>query len=162
MMGHRWGVAAGLVLVSAGAMAQVPPPPVPPAQVPAPAAAVAAAPAVPATYMFESGAGLLLYYVQPAKAADFEAILGRLREALAKADAPQRKQQALNWKIYKSAEPVADAAVFVFAFDPALTTASYDPLLVLAEVLPAEVQPLYERLRDAVIKVERMGLTKIR
>ena len=159
MMGHRWAVAAGLVVASAGASAQVPPPQLPPA---VPAAPVVAAPGVPATYMFESGAGLLLYYVQPAKAADFETILGRLREALAKAEAPQRKQQALNWKIYKSAEPVTDAAVFVFAFDPALTTASYDPLLLLAEVLPAEVQPLYERLKDAVIKVERMGLTKIR
>lgn len=161
-MGYRWGLASGLVLVSANALAQVPPPQVTPPQVPAPAAPVAAAPGVPASYMFESGAGLLLYYVQPAKAADFEVILGRLREALAKAEAPQRKQQALNWKIYKSAEPVTDAAVFVFAFDPALTTASYDPLLLLAEVLPAEVQPLYERLKEAIIKVERMGLTKIR
>ena len=160
MMGHRWAVAAGLVLASAGASAQVPPPQVPPPA--APAAPVVAAPGVPASYMFESGAGLLLYYVQPAKAADFELVLGRIREALAKAEAPQRKQQALNWKIYKSAEPVTDAAVFVFAFDPALTTASYDPLLLLAEVLPAEVQPLYERLREAVIKVERMGLTRIR
>lgn len=124
--------------------------------------ALPAAPGVSATYMFESGAGLLLFYVQPAKAADFEVILGRLREALAKAEAPQRRQQALNWKIYRSAEPVSDAAVFVFAFDPALTTASYDPLLLLAEVLPGEVQPLYERLKEAVIKVERMGLTKIR
>ena len=89
-------------------------------------------------------------------------VLGRIREALAKAEAPQRRQQALNWKIYKSAEKPVDAVVFVFAFDPALTTASYDPLLLLAEVLPAEVQPLYERLKEAVIRVERMGLTKIR
>lgn len=162
MIGYRWGVAAGLVLASVRTFAQVPPPQVPPAGSAGQVAATPATPAVPATYMFESGAGLLLYYVQPAKAADFEAILGRFREALAKAEAPQRKQQALNWKIYKSAEPVTDAAVFVFAFDPAITTASYDPLLLLAEVLPAEMQPLYERLKDAVIRVERMGLTKIR
>lgn len=161
MIGYRWGVVAGLVLVSVRTFAQVPPPQVPPATA---AGQVVGTPttAVPATYMFESGAGLLLYYVQPAKAADFELVLGRIREALAKAEAPQRKQQALNWKIYKSAEPVTDAAVFVFAFDPAITTASYDPLLLLAEVLPAELQPLYERLKDAVIRVERMGLTKIR
>lgn len=76
--------------------------------------------------------------------------------------AGERKQQALDWKIYRSAEPVTDAAVYVFVFDPALTTASYDPLLLLAEVLPAEMQPLYERLKDAVIRVERMGLTKIK
>ena len=72
------------------------------------------------------------------------------------------KQQAVNWSIYKSAEAPTDVTIFVFAFDPAITTANYDPLLLLAEVLPGEVQPLYERMRDAVVKVERMGLTKIR
>ncbi len=117
---------------------------------------------MPADYTFASGAGLLFFYVQKAKAADFEAILGRVRTALDQADTPMRKQQALNWKIYKSAETSKDAAVFVFAFDPALTTANYDPLLLLAEVLPAEVQPIYDRMKEAVIKVERMALTKIR
>ncbi|NQW03615.1 MAG: hypothetical protein HQ485_06265 [Acidobacteria bacterium] len=139
-----------------------------PAQVPvttplATAAAAAVVPlGTPVDYTFASGAGLLFYYVTPALSADFELILGRIREALAKAESPQRKQQALNWKIYKSDEATTGATVYVFAFDPALTTASYDPLLLLAEVLPGEVQPLYERLKAAVIKTERMGLTKIR
>lgn len=104
----------------------------------------------------------MFYYVKTPKASDFEQIVGRIREALTKAESSMLKQQALNWRIYKSAEPATDATVFVFAFDPAIATASYDPLLLLAEVLPAEVQPLYDRLKDAVIKIERMGLTKIR
>jgi hypothetical protein len=29
-------------------------------------------------------------------------------------------------------------------------------------MLPGEVQPLYDRIKDAIIKIERMGLTKIR
>jgi len=152
-------VLAALVLVPGQAAAQTPPPASPPPQA---ATAPELPPGVPATYTFESGAGLVFYYVDTAKAADFEAVLGRLREALNKADTPMLKQQALNWRIYKSAEPVTDATVFVFAFDPAVTTANYDPLLVLAEVSPAELHPLYERMRDAIIKVERMGLTKIR
>src|SRR4029079_11343061 len=97
-------------------------------------------PAGPADYIFTTGAGLVFYYVKPGKAADFEAILERIKEALLKAQSPMLKQQALNWKIYKSAEPATDAPVFVFAFDPAITTANYDPLLVLNQVLPAEVQ----------------------
>jgi hypothetical protein len=119
-------------------------------------------PAGPADYTFATGAGLVFYYVKTSRAADFETILGRVKEALAKAEAPMLKQQALNWRIYKSAEPPTDSTVFVFAFDPAITTATYDPLLVLAQGLPAEVQPLYDRIKDAVIKIERMGLTKIR
>jgi hypothetical protein len=147
--------------------AQVPPPAIapPPAQTPTPTATPTPTPAVPAgpaDYVFTSGAGLVFYYVKTAKAADFEAILDRVKEALFNAQTPMLKQQALNWKIYKSAEPPTDATVFVFAFDPAITTANYDPLLVLNQVLPAEVQPLFDRLKDAIIKVERMGLTKIR
>lgn len=104
----------------------------------------------------------MFYYVKTPRAADFEGVLGRVKEALLKAESPMLKQQALNWRIYKSAEPPTDSTVFVFAFDPAITTATYDPLLLLAQVLPAEVQPLYDRIKEAVIKIERMGLTKIR
>jgi hypothetical protein len=139
----------------------------PPAQTPTPTATATPTPtatpaAGPADYLFPTGAGLIFYYVKPAKAADFEAVLERVKESLNKAQAPMLKQQALNWRIYKSAEAVTDAAVFVFAFDPAITTANYDPLLALNQTLPAEVQPLFDRIKDAVIKIERMGLTKIR
>lgn len=180
-MRHTLHQLGGIALVSAlvlmparSAAAQVPPPvppPVPPTGTQAPptgakpqvaAEVEKAGPGVPAEYTFASGAGLLFFHVQKAKSADFEAILGRIRTALDQAETPTRKQQALNWKIYKSAETSKDAAIFVFVFDPALATANYDPLLLLAEVLPAEVQDLYERMKEAVIKIERMGLTKIR
>ena len=160
--------AAALLLLVIRPHAQVPPPTVqatPPVQTPTPTPSPSPTPAVPAgpaDYVFTTGAGLVFYYVKTAKAADFEAILERIKEALLKAQTPMLKQQALNWKIYKSAEPPTDATVFVFAFDPAITTATYDPLLVLNQVLPAEVQPLFDRIKDAVIKIERMGLTKIR
>lgn len=148
---------------------QVPPPAgtPPPAQTPAASptptpSATPVPPAGPADYTFATGAGFVFYYVKTSRASDFEAVLGRVKEALARAESPMLKQQALNWRIYKSAEPPTESTVFVFAFDPAITTATYDPLLVLAQVLPAEVQPLYDRIKDAVIKIERMGLTKIR
>ncbi len=121
------------------------------------------APTGPAvTYEFPSGAGLLIFHVAPAKAADFDAILVRLKAALTAVDSASRKLQAANWLIYKSAEPPGESVVYLFLFDPAVPKASYDPLLVLAEALPAEAQPLYERMRAAVLRIERMGLTKVR
>lgn len=167
-------LAAALMCAAAHAEAQVPPPtqpppvqgpPVPPVGQPPTTPAVPPvplAPAGPADYTFPTGAGLVFYYVKTPRAADFEAILGRVKDALFQAQSPMLKQQALNWRIYKSAEPPTDSTVFVFAFDPAITTATYDPLLLLAQVLPGEVQPLYDRIKDAVIRIERMGLTKIR
>ena len=172
-MTHRTQIVTGLASAAAllflvtHPQAQVPPPVLaPPAtQTPTPTVTPTPTPVVPAgpaDYVFSTGAGLVFYYVKTPKAADFEAILDRVKEALIKAQSPMLKQQALNWKIYKSAEPPTDATVFVFAFDPAITTANYDPLLLINQVLPAEVQPLFDRIKDAVIKIERMGLTKIR
>lgn len=130
------------------------------AQVPA-SAPSQAAPA-PQNYAFPSGAGMLFFYVKPDKAADFEAVAARIGDALDKADDPVRQQQAASWHIFKSVESTKDAAIYVFVFDPAVAGADYDPIKVLSEKQPADLQPLYERLRDATIRVERMGLAKLR
>jgi hypothetical protein len=113
-------------------------------------------------YRFPSGAGLLFFYVKPDKTADFEAVVARLSEVLDKTEDPVRKPQAANWHILRSVEATPDAAIYVFMFVPAVAGADYDPIKVLGEALPTEAQALYERLRDSVIRVERMGLGKIR
>lgn len=128
---------------------------------------VAAPPTAPATgapvdYVFPTGAGMLIFHVDPLKVADFDAIVARIKDALSKADTATRKLQASNWLIYKSAEKPGASQVYLFLFDPAVTGANYDPLLLLAEVLPAEVQRIYEQMKNAVLRIERMGLTKVR
>ena len=132
------------------------------AQQPPAAQTPAAQPAPPADYTFPSGIGMLLFYVKPDKTADFEAVVGRINEVLGKTTDPGRKQQAASWRILKSTEPAKDTALYLFFFDPAVVTADYDPIKVLSEGLPADVQGLYDRLKDAVVRVERMGLTKMR
>ncbi len=113
-------------------------------------------------YKFPSGAGLLFFYVKPDKTADFEAIVARLGDVLDKSDDPVRKQQAASWRVLRSVEATGDSAIYVFVFIPAVPGADYDPIKVLSEAMPTEVQALYERLREDVIRVERMGLAKIR
>jgi hypothetical protein len=113
-------------------------------------------------YAFPSGAGMLFFYVKPDRTADFEAVVTRLSEALDRAEDPIRKQQAAGWRIMKSVETTRDAAIYVFLFDPAVAGADYDPVKLLSEKQPVDIQPLYEKLRDATIRVERMGLTKLR
>lgn len=131
-----------------------------------PAAAQAIAPARPAVaapdYTFETGTALLLFYVRPDKTADFEAVVSRLAQALDASTDPVRRQQAAAWRMMRSAEPGRDAVVYVFLLDPVVPSADYDPVRVLSESLPAEVQPLYDKLKASVIRVERMGLTKMR
>lgn len=156
-------IAALLLTGVTSAFAQVTTAP-PPPQVPVvtPTATPMPPAGAPVDYLFPTGAGLLIFHVDPLKVADFDAIVARIKDALSKADTATRKLQATNWQIYKSAEKPGESAVYLFLFDPAVTGASYDPLLLLAEVLPADVQNVYDRMKTAVLRIERMGLTKIR
>jgi hypothetical protein len=144
-------LAIGVVVRAANA----PSPQSPPA-----ASATGATPAQ--DYRFNSGAGMLFFYVKPDKTAEFEAIVARIADVLEKSEDPIRKQQATTFKVLKSVESQASSAIYVFLVEPAIAGADYDPIKILGEALPADVQGLYERLRDATVKVERMGLTKIR
>src|SRR5262249_8726666 len=114
------------------------------------------------SYAFPSGAGMLFFYVKPDRTSDFEAVVSRFSQTLDHAEDPIRKQQAAGWRIMKSVEVTRDAAIYVFLFDPAVSGADYDPVKILSEKQPPDIQPLYEKLRDSTIRVERMGLTKIR
>jgi hypothetical protein len=119
--------------------------------------------AAPATaYQFPSGVGVLFFYVHPDRASDFEAIAARLDDILNRSSDPLRVRQAQGWHIFKSTETPRDAVVYLFFFDPAVTGADYDPMKLVAEGAPDEAADLYRRLRDDVIRVERMGLATIR
>jgi hypothetical protein len=113
-------------------------------------------------YQFPSGVGALFFYVHPERAADFEAIAARLDQLLNGASDPLRVRQAQGWHIFKSTETPKDAVVYLFFFDPAIAGADYDPMKLVGEAAPDEAADLYRRLRDDVIRVERMGLTTIR
>jgi len=122
----------------------------------------AAPPPAAQAYSFSTGAGILFFYVRPDRTADFEAVVARLSEALDAAQDPVRKQQASSWRMFRSAETVKESAIYVFAFDPALPGADYDPVRFLTEAVPAEAQALYEKLKAAIVRVERMGLARLR
>jgi hypothetical protein len=132
-------IAVGLVvgMLSAGsAFAQAAPP------------AQAAAP--PAKRVFTGDAGLVLNFIKADKTADFEAVMGKLKEALNKSDKPERKQQAAGWKILKAAEPGAGGAVlYVFIIDPVVKDADYTVSTILAEAFPSDVNTIFKQYADS-------------
>jgi len=133
-------------------------PATPPAQTPPAAPAQTAEPAIG----FTSDAGMMFNVIKPASTADFEMVLGRLREALQKSENPARKQQAASWKIYKSTDPSPDGNVmYIFLFDQAVQGVDYDPVKILSEAFPTEVNALYEKLKNAYANLNKAGLTKI-
>ena len=91
-------------------------------------------------------------YIKPDKVADFEMILGRVKDALAKNPDPVRKQQAASWKVFKAVEPGAPLpdgsrpVLYIFVMDPTVKNADYTITKILAEAFPSEVQDLYTKL----------------
>jgi len=113
----------------------------PPAQQAAPA---------PAKRVFANDAGMVLNFIKADKTADFEAVMGKLKEALAKSDKPERKAQAASWKIFKAAEPGAGGSVlYVMFVDPSVKDADYTVSTILAEAFPADVNTIFKQYADS-------------
>jgi hypothetical protein len=82
-------------------------------------AAAPAQPAAPSPFVFKGDGGVILNFVKADKTADFEMVMGKLKEALAKSEKPERKAQAAGWKYFKADEPGPNGAViYVFIMDP--------------------------------------------
>ena len=94
---------------------------------------------------------MVLNFIKPDKTADFEAVMGKLKEALQKSEKPERKEQAKSWKVFKSPDPAAGGNVlYVFVIDPAVKGADYTVSNILAEGFPpAEVNELYKQYAGA-------------
>ena len=101
-------------------------------------------------YVFAGDGALLLNFIKADKAADYEMIVGKLKEALNKSEKPERKQQAASWKVYKAAEQGAGGAViYVSVISPAVKGADYTVSTILAEAFPTEAQDLYKKYAEA-------------
>jgi hypothetical protein len=140
--------------IPAAAQSPVQPLPAPaPAQPPAaPAAGQAQAPAtppppsVPASRKFTSDAGVMFSAIKPDKTADFEAVMARVKDALAKSQDPQRKQQALSWRVFKGLEAgPGGAVIYIWLIDPPVKDIEYVITDILREAFPNEAQDLWAK-----------------
>src|SRR5262245_32002927 len=142
--GRSAWIASGLLaaLLSAPAVAQQPP-----ASAPGQPDKQANA---PSTRTFGPDAGLVLHFIKPEATADFEMVMTKVKEVLQKSAKPERKQQAMGWRLYKSPDPAGPNVLYVFVIDPALKGADYQVSNILAEGLPvAEVNELFKKYAAA-------------
>jgi hypothetical protein len=117
------------------------------AQTPAPAE-----PAKPVLLLDEGDVALVTILIKADKVADFEVVLNKLKEALAKSEKPERKQQAAGWKIFKTTQPGPQGSVvYVMRIDPVVKGQEYDISRLIAEVFPVEVQELFAKYKEAFV-----------
>ena len=99
--------------------------------------------------MFAGDGAMVLNYIKADKTADFEEVVGKIKEALAKSEKPERKTQAAGWTIYKAAEPGPGGSVlYVWIVDPVAKGNEYSVSAILTEGFPAEASALYKKLAE--------------
>jgi hypothetical protein len=107
---------------------------------------------------------MILYSIKAEGAADFEGIITKLKEALAKTEDATRKSQAQGWKVFKAAEAAPGEALYVFLMDPVVKGADYN-WAKMFEGLPREdlvqVNQLFEKFRAAVIRANKLNLNNV-
>jgi hypothetical protein len=114
----------------------------------APPAGQAALP--PQARVFTGDVGILVNYIKPDKAADFEILIGKLKEALAKSDRPERLAQAAGWRVLKMTEPMPNGnIVYLFLLEPVAKDTDYSPSRILGEAFPEELADLFKRYSES-------------
>jgi hypothetical protein len=100
---------------------------------------------------FSGGSGLMLNYVDAARASAFEGVVEKLAEGLQNSDNPERNRQAEGWKVYRAQEPGPNGTVlYVWVVDTVVPGADYSEAQLLFEAFPDEVQGLYETYTGAL------------
>jgi hypothetical protein len=114
-------------------------------------------PAVPASRKFTSDGGMIMNVIKSDKGPDFEAVMARVKEALAKSDNPKRKQMALSWRVFKGLEAgPAGNLVYIFWFDPPVKDEDYQITAILGEAFPNELQDLWSKFTQCFVNGQTM------
>lgn len=95
---------------------------------------------------FPGDAGMVLNFIKPDKTADFEAVISKLKEALAKNE--KWKAQADGWKVFKSPDPAGANVLYVFIIDPVVKDADYQISNIIAEALPTEANEILKKYAE--------------
>ena len=83
----------------------------------APAFAQDAAPAAPVLAL-DGDAATITVLIKPDKTAEFEAVLTKVKDALAKSEKAERKQQAAGWTVFKANQAVNGNTAYIMIINP--------------------------------------------
>jgi hypothetical protein len=111
----------------------------------------AAPPPAPDAFLFQVDTIMLFFPVAETSAADFEAVMMRIKELLTKSDKPERQTQASSFQLLKIDAPQNGVVTYAMLIDPVSKGVSYDLGKIMSESLPPEdVKPLFDKLTGAL------------
>ena len=108
----------------------------------------------------DGDAAVVTILIKPDKTADFESVIAKYKEALAKSDNATRKQQLAGMKFFKGAA-AAQGVPYIIVVDPIVKGEEYDITRIITEVFPTEVQAVYQKYKDSFAGRGISALTKV-
>ena len=101
--------------------------------------------------------------IRPDKTADFEKIMGKIKEALSKSEAAEAKQQLAGWKVVKMSSPGPEGTVIYTHVITPVNGADYNLLQIMYAVFtdPAEQKALYDLYAGSLAKNLGIGSGKV-
>jgi len=109
----------------------------------------------------EGDANIILVLIKPDKAADFETVIAKYKEALGKSDNAKRKEQLAGLTVLKATTPISGNAAYVFRVDPVVKGEEYDITRVIHEVFPSESTDMFNKYKEAFAGRQIIPLTKL-
>ncbi len=109
-------------------------------------------PAAPKT-TYAADAVIVMYAVNPGKDADYEQVIAKLRDALAKSTAPEAKQQAAGWTVFKSDKSLTNdtSSTYIHIISPVVKDADYSIVnIVYAASTDDEKRAFYDLYKGAL------------
>ena len=120
----------------------------------------AAAPAAPVLAL-DGDAATITVLIKPDKTAEFESVLAKVKDSLAKSEKAERKQQAAGWTVFKANQAVNGNAAYIMFINPVVKGQEYDISRLIAEVFPVEVQEYFAKYKEAFAGRGITPLTKL-
>jgi hypothetical protein len=109
----------------------------------------------------DGDAAVIIVLIKPDKTADFETVVAKYKEAMAKGDNAKRKEQLAGLKIFKSPTAMAGNTAYIFSVDPIIKGEEYDITRVIHEVFPSESTDMFNKYKEAFAGRQIIPLNKL-
>ncbi len=109
----------------------------------------------------EGDAAVIIVLIKPDKAADFETVIAKYKDAFAKNDKATRKEQLAGLKIFKSPTAMGANTAYIFQVDPVVKGEEYDITRVIHEVFPSESTDMFNKYKEAFAGRQIIPLNKL-
>ncbi len=99
---------------------------------------------------FRGDSALMVRFVRPEMADQYEASLASVKQALTRSSSPTRRQQAAGWRVFRALQTATNGdLVYVFEIDRPVAGADYAVSTLLAESFPEQAGSLYRRYAES-------------